>query len=694
MKMRRPLPVPFARFQARTVLAFGVVGAFASSACGGAPEAAPPAKAPVAMATEARVTSADLTAVPEPSNLILYARIAKPSAATAVVGGWLKTQLPGVPMPGSDVVSEVVAGESVGDIVDMDQPIDLAATATLQMGKPTQAFAISAAVKDPAKAKATFSSGSMKLVPGENGLLRIDGLGDPGDGDDDDEARTCALVPSYGTAAVRLVCAFGHNGLAGLAPYLSRTAPRLPSSSDVHVEMRLKPVRTFLNENAKSLPFMIRTILASGSGSGSAKFSGSAGRELLTAALTDLLDFARDTDTVVLDVKMSDAGADATLTTKLTSATSMLARLGLSHPERVDVAPPAYLRLPADAETATFNRGYDDADLAHPRELLATALGEALAKEGVPSVDAKALTDALAKLLYASPMVHASGVDDAAIAKALAPGAPKKDAKAGAAEARPNEAAVRDALIGYRIVGVEEPVAVVTSNAKALVAALARPGVAKWLKESSGAAAPPTLKIVPVAASAKLPKETMHLELVISHEAPMAGLDASLVGGGKKPAPPRTGKGPALAPLRVHVFIVPDGARTWIALGATESLVVAHVAGVLAGAPDAGTLAKRPGVDAVRDAKSNGGGFVTLHGIATSAMIVQALGDGGLHRASRTYASLMATQSKGGTVLPYVARVQPAAAGASGGSTEITMTIPKGGIEDLIGLAMRGGMGM
>jgi hypothetical protein len=65
------------------------------------------------------------------------------------------------------------------------------------------------------------------------------------------------------------------------------------------------------------------------------------------------------------------------------------------------------------------------------------------------------------------------------------------------------------------------------------------------------------------------------------------------------------------------MYVVPDGERTWFAFGENETVVLAKVKAALDGAPPAGTLTARAGLDALHtDAPAMGGGFMTVEGMA------------------------------------------------------------------------------
>ena len=65
-------------------------------------------------------TTADLGPVALPANLIVFGRITKPSASLSIAHAWSK-----LPTPQSEQLSELVVGEPVGPLIDVDQPVDL-----------------------------------------------------------------------------------------------------------------------------------------------------------------------------------------------------------------------------------------------------------------------------------------------------------------------------------------------------------------------------------------------------------------------------------------------------------------------------------------------------------------------------------------------------------------------------------------
>src|SRR5262249_6313134 len=222
------------------------------AACGGSPP--PPPQKPAA--PPAPKVSAppppDTSAVPRPDGLVVFARLSKPEATLKVVGGWT-----GIPMPGSEVVSELLTGATVGKVIDLGQPIDVAVGMAGDTMAPRPLIAVSAAGRSLEGAEGAVSA-SHQGTPGANrpppnqgtrggkGRLRIEGPGG------EDGERPCALVPA--ATGTRIVCGDGPAALEALEPWLARSAPRDSFSQDLHVDVRLAPVRPTVQSLRSMLP--------------------------------------------------------------------------------------------------------------------------------------------------------------------------------------------------------------------------------------------------------------------------------------------------------------------------------------------------------------------------------------------------------------------------------------------------------
>jgi len=633
---------------------------------------APPPQAPAVPKPVPEVAPpppVDLSAVPEPATLVVSARFAKLSASFATAHGWTK-----LPMPQSEQVTELLTSEAVGPIVDLDQPIDFAVAVVGTGAKMKDLTALSAAVKDPDKVKAALAE-RYKLVPGDNGALLIQGLGKPSrdsaddDSDDDgkhppdehDASRSCELAPAFGAAPVRLVCGFTPKALAELGPWLTRTATRGASTADLHVDVHMKPLQPTIADQKRLIGMILGSVLGGRRG-----LSGR--RELAVAFGTDLADFAGDLDGASADVALGDAGAQATVTLKLTGSTSALARIATSHPERSGPPPAAFWQLPGDADIAVFSRGVDEAQLARGRDLVLQAVGGALGEQGVKDADRKAIVDSLAKLVSPSAMVYGSGVDAEAIRKALAT---EKGLSIQSEQTEKEEAKRQtiEALLGWRVIE--------------LAAAVGRPSVGAAYREKLRDAVPPALRSVPAPKIAGLPAGVQHFVLELHT------LER------KAPAPPRPGKPPPpaakkplppLKPLLVHILVAPDGHRTWIAVGGDEAVTASRLSVALGTTGD--KLAAHADLAAMKDATVGAGGFFTARGLPEAGQQLPLLLEGATWLGKETFDEAAQMPHQGLTPILFSSTAQ------SGGGAAVTVTritLPRDAIEDAVATVLRRG---
>jgi hypothetical protein len=627
----------------------------ALAACGGAPPPTAVAPTPPPAASVVATPPPDLTATPEPEGLVVFARANKPSEALKVIGGWA-----GMPMPGSEEAGALVAGESIGNVIDLDQPIDFA----LALKGHSMSGAISAAVKSMDDAKAAFAK--YKLVPAENGALKIDGLGKVGDGDkpqDDDggSARFCELVPAFGAATTRLVCAESEDAIRDLAPWLARSAPRLTFPSDIHVEARFAPVRPLVDSMRRALP------LIAGAALGIRRSGMPELDEAFRAAIDDLADFTSDCDTIALDAMLGEPQGTLTLTSQFRSSTSLLARLAVAHPERADAPPATFWKLPADSDAAFFQRGIDATDFEHARDRLAGILGGALGKEGMADPDRKAVRDVAAHTLDLLTLrsTYAKGIDADAASKALAA---LKAVKSGDDAAREEaERVAAEKMAGWMIIGVDEPAAKVIATEKEWAAAWSRPGVAKWVKTKITDSPAPTIKMTAAPKTLGV-KDAAQLEIAVY-----------------RPHADKKKKLPAGKPLVLHALVVPDGAASWLVFAGDADLAVAKAKEVLAGGTQ---LASRPGLAPMKDARMTSGGFLSARAIAEEDPFAWTLATSWNRLSRDAVGALAGTPDKGTTPVPFQMTSQPAGASSPAGTLLATVTVPKGAIESFVRLAL------
>jgi hypothetical protein len=549
--------------------------------------------------------------------LVVAARISKLNASLTTARGWST-----LPVPESDEVIEFMMDDTLGPLMDVDQPIDIAVAVAGKGLRMRTRIAVSAALKDVDRAKAALSE-RYKLVPGDNGSLLIQEAGraalsvdDHEDGTSEDEdavpgtghgdrgegdRHPCELAPAYGKSATRLVCGWSPRALSELAPWLTRTATRLATDSDLHVELRMEPLRATIAAQKRLLGGM----LASGLG-GRVDLSGS--RQLIASVVADMIDFSLDLDRALLDVQLNERAATAVLAFTLSRTTSALARLATAHAERNASPPAAFWQLPGDADFALFERGIDEAELARGRELLLRAVDETLADDGLKDADRKPILDALGKLISPAPLVYASGLDVDAARKAITAEWSRPDLSDPVAFGEAERVSA-EALLGWRIMEWDEPAGRWMAAVKDLATALGKPAVVAAYRANGKPAPPAALRPAPMPKGLTLPAGTLHYVLELQ---PFHSLRPASGGAGAKPMPPaRPSK-----PVAVHIVVVPDGERTWLAVGGGDP-ITSKLA--LAMGLTGDKLAARVELAPLKAARAGTAGFVSLRGLPEGA---------------------------------------------------------------------------
>jgi hypothetical protein len=659
-------------------------GAVGLVACGGqAP--APQAPALARSSAPAPAPPPDLSPVPDPPALVLSARIVRPGASLATVHAWSK-----LPMPQAEQVTELVTGEALGPLVDLDQPIDVAVALGGSSARAMQPMAaVSVALKDAEAARALLSE-HFKLVPAENGVSLIQGLGraprkEKDDADDEDDngggeggERVCELAPAFGAAPVRLICGWHPRALVELGPWLTRTATRSPTKSDLHVDLRMQPVRPIILEQKRFLGVLLGGVLGARPGA-------SGEREVASSIAGDVADFASDLDSAALDMTLGDAGANASLLLKLAGNASAAGRVVTAHPERTGPAPATFWQLPADADFAFFQRGTDEAEIARVRDLVIKAAGGVLGDQGFKEADRKAVLDALAKVASSAPMAYASGLDVAAARKALA--AEKAAASRPESERAEARRVAAETLLGWRVLEVDEPATRATGILKELAAAWARPGVsAAYRAKNDGPA--PVLRAIPVAKGASLPAGSVHYAIEVH---PFDGAEGGKARSEEKDKPKKA-PGPT-KPVAVHLLVVPDGARTWIGVAGDEALAIAKLAAALkpAGASPAqgdASLSSRAELAALKAGPVGSAGFFTLRGLAEMATLSAVLSGGSLGGVTEGLDEAAQMPGQGLVAIPFSVTAQ---AGGPPAATLAALQVPRGAIEDVVAAVLRHG---
>jgi hypothetical protein len=227
---------------------------------------------------------------------------------------------------------------------------------------------------------------------------------------------------------------------------------------------------------------------------------------------------------------------------------------------------------------------------------------------------------------------------------------------------------------------------------KSLSSALARPKIQALVKsklfamssgDEAGADAKKWISAVgmkPATAPKELPKGGLAFEVLVSVEggAPEGNAKGAAA---KKPKA-------ALTPLKLYVFVVPEAAQTWVAVGGDKVQLVKPLLAAIEGAPEAGTLASSQDVAALRNDKLSAASFTTIESLLQAWSGPAAWLDADASRStSGPYALLASTPHKGKT--PILMRSEVTASAAI--SWTVRAELPKGVIEDAIILGASSG---
>jgi hypothetical protein len=606
----------------------------------------------------------DLSPVPLPQGLVVSGTISKLGTSLATVNGW--TQLP---MPGADTVTKMLAEEELGAIVDLERPIAFAVTVTGTGAHLTPSVGASAAVRDLDAAKSAIGE-HHKLVPGANGALLIQRLGrhahaadEPGDSSDDDDERACELAPSFGDGSFRLVCADDAKQLTALGPWLTRGATRDTSTNDAHVDLRMQPLKATIAAERRLFSVLLGTMLGG-------RLGIAAGHDVAQAVGGDLIDFGMDLDTASLDLALSDAGAAATLTLRFSGSASVLGRLVTANADRNGPPPASFWQMPGDTDFAVFDRGIEPGALSRGRDLALKVVGDMLADDGLKDADRHAVVDALGSLVTSAPMVYASGVDADGVRKAVAAAKALSD-RAPPAEQSAADLAQLRAVLGWRIVEIDEPATVKIDAMKALAAAMSRPGVFAAYHAKPGARAL-AVRSTPMPKGSSLPKGTEHF-----------AIDVPVTSDRVYTAPGAKGAAATPKPVGLDVFVVPDGARSWVGVGCDPAQIMAKLAASVGGSGD--TVAAKGELVAMKDTAVGAGGFLTARAMEFLAAEVSLLSSPGDLENLATF--LDGTAHQGQTPMPF-SLTAPA---STPGTAVATLQVPRGTVEDVVAALVKHG---
>jgi hypothetical protein len=399
--------------------------------------------------------------------------------------------------------------------------------------------------------------------------------------------------------------------------------------------------------------------------------SGSAIASAASMIATTGVDFIFDLDTVVLDAKLADDEGDFAVTTKFVSNQSLITRLATAHPERAGAPPAAFWQLPQDAHLAYFYGGIDQSEFETPRDAIARVIDQQLGIDGVADPEKTAIVAALKKMTSNAATVYASGLNVADVQAKLAR---DKATRSGGDPVAAMDArrASAEALLGWRVFGIEDSQSKFVAATRDLVNAWSAPKVASAYKAKWPQLAPPTLKFAPVPAG--LPNDTVH---VVFETYPITSVSSATPVSvySNAPPPPPPPSAPAKA-VRFHALFLADGGRTWVVFGADESLLAAKARVVMPSGAAQDRLGARGDLAVLQNGRMGAGGFFTPFAVATSQHQPRVLLAGSTSGAIDFYDSHPA--DSGLTAFPFTITAQDAPAAAV-----TTIHVSKAAIDDV-----------
>jgi hypothetical protein len=600
--------------------------------------ATPPPTASVAIA--APPAPPDLSPVPTPDGLSATLHLSRPKATVdqlaSLIGSSPLLALIGAKLDAGELAALAV-GAPVGALLDLDQPMDFAIS-DLQSDDRSPMMAGSAILTNPEAARETLAR-YFTLETTAPGIMRMEPRDDAPDGA---TPRPCMIALSA-ASTTRLVCGLDKASLLHLGPYLTRTMPGIASSADLRFEVFMRGVR---------LPRSGETrVMTPG---GSVVVDGGApdpGDEMISTLLDRMSD---DLGSFVIEASTDGLALDLRMTTVFSGATSPLTRALVAQTSTDAPPPDAYAHLPPDTAFGWFSRGVAAADLAPLKDTVLGSLTQWLVDDGYSASEVEGQVAPIRqRFLTGGPWVLGGGFHVDAARAAL-------DAYvAGHDTGAPARARARAAMQGWVLAEVDEPSQTWIDALRALIKVDGKKPSGKPLRAHKPQRESTSLALAPVPPGLKLPDGTLHVEV---HTTPNPKWLAAQP---RKPPPvPAT-------PQTQHLFVVPDGTRTWMALAEDPALAATEVRAAL----DPAAAPARPGASPLDGVARSGGGFVSLAGLAMA--FADAATDADLHKSRDALASLAALPSAGRDPVPFVVAGSPAAAGpTSGGTLALRILLP------------------
>ncbi|HNN94095.1 MAG TPA: hypothetical protein PKI03_17580 [Pseudomonadota bacterium] len=410
------------------------------------------------------------------------------------------------------------------------------------------------------------------------------------------------------------------------------------------------------------------------------------GQPVFDRALTDatqtlvgqLAMMSRELRRVSLDVRLDNSGAQLQLGYELTGQTSWWGQSDAQAADGLPPTPPAlFWSLSKDSGSASFAVG-DPRPARQILSLLTPLLDGFLTHDGLPAADRQAILGLLTGLSLPDGWLTSVFAEVSA-----SPSAAVRGDRPG--QERPLGGATY-------LLASEGQKGLTLDWLKSIVGVYKRPGVQSYLRTKWKTVAKseplPALRMQPAAKSlgAGAMQFTLSLTLPAALEKAAAGRVGAAAPAGRA----------AATPWVLHLIGVPQGERTWMAVGSDPSALTTALTTQLSIAADA-TLAKRPGLTELQAPGLRSGGYTSLQsiarylesGLAMSRMRLPA-GQGDKSGLADFRQIFNMIPHHGETSLVYTSRVRRVGEAGKGGPLlgEIALQAPRTVIEDLVALVM------
>lgn len=597
----------------------------------------------------------NLTPVAEPDDVVAVARWKSPRRVFDTLQQWI-----GMPLPIDEALEEIFRTPGMDGVVAMDAPVELlvALDPNASDRNPEPFVGFSVGMRSVADARQVLQ-GDSDVREVHEGVFRVE-VGPEYD------RMTCFLAPSLGASAGRMVCGPRERDIEALYPYMTRGLPvaTMPDS-DLHGEIRLAPVQKRYGAMLPSALEMGASVLSHEIGTGDRNLD-RAITDSMSSISRELVALANDLDGLSFDVRLDPAAQSLSgeMSLAFKNKSSWLAQRMFDNAGKAGPPPPIFWSAPAGSDTVYFDRGVDGANYTSIKRHGASLVDAGLAHENFPPADRKAVVDLFERMLEGSPVsVSATGHIDPA---------------AGATKPATEFDRIRDAVsasLGWQLVGLEEGPTRVDGWLRDLSRVWARPGIQRWVRDQASldVRSMPRMRYGAHAAAGLPGLKALTITV------PASAFDRSIKGAQPKP-------------FTYYVMVLPEGSRTWVAMGADKAVLEKQLKAVKAGGR--ATLEGKAGLETLKSARVVSGGYMTMAGLAAQATggLVQAL-EGRSYR-NREFEEVLNALARipnhGETPILITSHVDP----GSPARVSLQFRVNRGTIEDLRSLVVHlGGRG-